>query len=98
MKGLYVKNYSKTFKTDLVSQKIFMCLYRKMGYMSKSLVFINVDWFIYKIVDSLIIQITTIIVLFASDMFNKLEMLDNKIFMFLFSPLVEKTEDNKNKT
>lgn len=66
--------------------------------MSKSLVFINVDWFIYKIVDSLIIQITTIIVLFASDMFNKLEMLDNKIFMFLFSPLVEKTKDNKNKT
>lgn len=69
-----------------------------MGCMSKSLVFINVDWFIYKIVDSLIIQITTIIVLFASDMFNKLEMLDNKIFMFLFSPLVEKTKDNKNKT
>lgn len=69
-----------------------------MGYMSKSLVFIKVDWFIYKIDDSLIIQITTIIVLFSSDIFNKLETLDNKIFMFLFSSLVEKTKDNKNKT
>lgn len=98
MKRLYVKNYSKTFKTDLVSQKIFMCLYRKMGYMYKSLVLIKVDWFIYKIIDSLIIEITTIIVLFASDMFNELEMLDNKIFTFLFSPVVEKTKDNKNKT
>lgn len=84
MKRLYVKNSSKTFKTDLVSQKIFMCLYRKMGYMYKSLVFLNVDWFIYKNIDSLIIEITTIIVLFASDMFNKLEMLDNKNSCFFF--------------
>lgn len=84
MERLYVKNYIKTFKTDLVSQKIFMYLYRKMGYMYKSLVFLNVDWFIYKSIDSLIIQITTIIVLFAFDTVNGLEMLDNKIFMFFF--------------
>lgn len=85
MERLYVKNYIKTFKTDLVSQKIFMYLYRKMGYMYKSLVFLNVDWFIYKSIDSLIIQITTIIVLFAFDTVNGLEMLDNKIFMIFFS-------------
>lgn len=84
MERLYVKNYIKTFKTDLVSQKIFMYLYRKMGYMYKSLVFLNVDWFIYKSIDSLIIQITTIIVLFPFDTVNGLEMLDNKIFMFFF--------------
>lgn len=84
MERLYVKNYIKTFKTDLVSQKIFMYLYRKMGYMYKSLVFLNVDWFIYKSIDSLIIQITTIIVLFPVDTVNGLEMLDNKIFMFFF--------------
>lgn len=84
MERLYVKNYIKTFKTDLVSQKIFMYLYRKMGYIYKSLVFLNVDWFIYKSIDSLIIQITTIIVLFPFDTVNGLEMLDNKIFMFFF--------------
>lgn len=84
MERLYVKNYIKTFKTDLVSQKIFMYLYRKMGYIYKSLVFLNVGWFIYKSIDSLIIQITTIIVLFPFDTVNGLEMLDNKIFMFFF--------------
>lgn len=62
-KGLHIRNCSKTFKPYLISQRIFMCPYRKMGYMYESLVFINVNWFIYKIIDSLSIQATTIITL-----------------------------------
>lgn len=62
-KGLHIRNCSKTFKPYLISQKIFMCPYRKMGYMYESSVFINVNWFIYKIIDSLSIQATTIITL-----------------------------------